>query len=95
MSGTIVCGIDGSQDSWAALEVASRLAKRLGSRLVLAHVARVAHIPYAAAFPIAGAAGPLAVMEEREVELEAGERLLEEVAVAAGLSDAPRRVEVG
>jgi nucleotide-binding universal stress UspA family protein len=95
MNGSIVCGLDGSADSQAALEVASGLATRLGSRLVLAHVAHVAHIPYAAAYPLGGPAGPAALMTERAEEVEEGERLLEEVAVAAGLPDAARRVEVG
>lgn len=95
MRRSIVCGLDGSADSRAALEVAARLAERLGSRLVLAHIAEVAHVPYAAAYPLGGTAGPLAVANEIDAEEEEGERLLEEVARAAGVAGAERRVEVG
>ena len=95
MSSSIVCGVDGSADSQAALSVATRLAKRLGARLVLAHVAELAHIPYAAAAPFGGMAGPMAVTEEIGLQREAAERLLEEVAFDAGLVDAERRVDVG
>ena len=35
MGGSIVCGVDGSADSQAALGVAARLAERLEARLVL------------------------------------------------------------
>jgi nucleotide-binding universal stress UspA family protein len=45
MSASIVCGVDGSPDSQAALEVAARLSARLGLRLVIAHVAEPAYIP--------------------------------------------------
>jgi nucleotide-binding universal stress UspA family protein len=38
MSRAVVCGIDGSAESFAAAAVAARLAERLGLRLVLAHV---------------------------------------------------------
>ena len=95
MSSSIVCGVDGSADSQAALSVATPLAKRLGARLVLAHVAELAHIPYAAAAPFGGMAGPMAVTEEIGLQKEAAERLLEEVAFDAGLDDAERRVDVG
>jgi universal stress protein E len=95
MSRAIICGLDGSTDSQRALEVAARLAKRLGSRLVLAHVAEVAYVPYAAAYPLGGAGGPTAVANEIDAEEEVGERLLEQAADAAGLGDAERRVEVG
>jgi nucleotide-binding universal stress UspA family protein len=95
MSTSIVCGIDGSADSQAALALAERLASRLGTRLVLAHVAELAHIPYAAAAPFGGGAGPIAVEEEIEASKEAAERLLEEVADATGLAGAERRAAVG
>jgi nucleotide-binding universal stress UspA family protein len=95
MSASIVCGVDGSADSQAALEVAVRMSKRLGLRLVVAHVAEPAHIPYAAAAPFGGMAGHYAVTEEMESQEEAAERLLEHVVVAGGLTDAERRAAVG
>jgi nucleotide-binding universal stress UspA family protein len=95
MSRAIICGLDGSPDSQRALEVAARLAKRLGSRVVLAHVAEVVHVPYAAAYPLGGAGGSIAEANEIDAEEEAGERLLEQAADTAGLGDAERRVEVG
>jgi hypothetical protein len=39
MEKSIVCGVDGSTNSQAAIIVAAGLADRLGLRLVLAHVA--------------------------------------------------------
>jgi nucleotide-binding universal stress UspA family protein len=95
MSTSIVCGIDGSADSQAALAFAEQLARRLGIRLVLAHVGELAHIPYAAAAPFGGSAGRIAVEEEVDSQKEAAERLLEQVALDAGLADAERRVAVG
>jgi nucleotide-binding universal stress UspA family protein len=95
MSTSIVCGLDGSPDSRAALEVAARLSARLKTRLVLAHVAELAHVPYAAAYPFGGTAGPTTFATEVDAEEEAGERLLEQVSAAAGLTDAERRVEIG
>jgi nucleotide-binding universal stress UspA family protein len=92
---SIVCGIDGSADSQAALSFADQLARRLGTRLVLAHVAEPAPVPYAAAFPFGGSAGRIVVTEEIESQTEAAERLLEQVALEAGLGDAERRVAVG
>lgn len=93
MNRAVLCGLDGSADSRAALEVAVQLAERLGSRLVLAHVAEAPYIPYAAAYPFGGASGQATVVQEREAKEEEGERLLEEVAV--GLPHAELRAEVG
>ena len=39
MRGTIVCGVTDSDDGHAALELGVKLSRRLGLRLVLAHVA--------------------------------------------------------
>jgi nucleotide-binding universal stress UspA family protein len=95
MSASIVCGVDGSPDSQAALQVAARLANRLQLRLVVAHVAEPAYIPYAAAAPFGGTAGRDAVLEEAESQEENAARLLQEVVAAAGLVDAERRAGVG
>lgn len=95
MSGSIVCGVDGSADSRAALKVAAELANRLGTRLVLAHVAEPAYIPYAGAAPFGGMAGSMAAREEIDTEKQAAKRLLEHVAVDAGLPDAEQKVAIG
>jgi nucleotide-binding universal stress UspA family protein len=95
MSASIVCGVDGSADAQAALQVAVGLAKRLELRLVVAHVAEPAYIPYAAAAPFGGMAGRHAVMEEMWTQEENAERLLEEVVAAADLVDAESRASVG
>ena len=95
MRASIICGIDGSADSQAALTLAEQLASRLGTRLVLAHVVELAHMPYAAAAPFGGGAVRMAVTEEIDSQKEAAELLLEQVAVAAGLADAEHRVAVG
>ena len=94
MNASIMCGIDGSADSQAALAFAERLASRLGTRLVLAHVAELAHIPYAATTSFGGSAGRVAVTEEIDSKKEAAEQLLEQAA-DAGLADAERRAAVG
>ena len=67
MSKSIVCGVDGSTDSQAALEVAAQFAA-LGATLVLAHVAEPE--PYAAAYPFGGTSGATAVAEELESPLK-------------------------
>ena len=94
MSTAIVCGVDGSPDSQAALQVAARLARQLDLRLVAAHVAEPAHIPYAAVAPFGGMAGHYAVVEEVESQQEVAERLLEQIVVPIGI-DAERRTAVG
>jgi nucleotide-binding universal stress UspA family protein len=97
MGESIVCGVDGSADSRAALGVAASLAERLGARLVLAHVAELVLVPYAAVGGM-GAAGiaarPMVPAKPDEQE-EAGRRLLEQIIVELGLQDAERRVVVG
>jgi nucleotide-binding universal stress UspA family protein len=95
MGRSIICGVDGSPDSQAALEVAARLADRLGSTLILTHVAEPEYVPYAAAYPFGGTSGPIAVAKEVESEEEAAARLLELLAVDAGLADAEKRVAIG
>jgi nucleotide-binding universal stress UspA family protein len=95
MSASIVCGVDGSPDAQAALEVAAGMAERLQLRLVVAHIAEPAYIPYAAAAPFGGPAGRYAVMEELESQEENAARLLEQVVASADLPDAERRPTVG
>jgi nucleotide-binding universal stress UspA family protein len=95
MSAAIVCGVDGSADARAALQVAAGLAERLQLRLVVAHVAEPAYIPYAAAAPLGGPAGRYAVMEEAEAQEENAARLLEEVVATSGVVDTERRAALG
>ena len=96
MSRSIVCGVDGSPDSNAAVIVAARMAEQLGARLILAHVAEPV-LTYAHAVPFGGLsmAGPLAEDELMAAQEESGARMLEEAAGVAGLSDAVHRVTVG
>ena len=95
MSGAIVCGVDGSADSKAALAVAVRYASRLGARLVLAHVVEHVPEPDPAIGPMG--AGSFSAMrpEVEEEHVKAGERLVERMAHDAGISDAERRVLFG
>ena len=95
MSRPIVCGVDGSPDSVAALKVAAQFADRIQSPLILAHVGELVHVPYAASYPFGGTAGPLAVAEEIESEEDVTERLLDQAAVEAGVVDPDRRHRVG
>ena len=93
MKNTIVCGIDGSPDSQAAVVYATELADRLGARLVLAHVVEQAPSAHATIGPPAGATPPFfTTTTEREA---AGERLLGEVAAATGIDGAEQRVVTG
>ena len=97
MGGSIVCGIDGSADSQAALGVAARLAERLEARLVLAHVAELALAPYAAVGRIGpgGIAPRSMTLATRDEQEQAGARLLQQLAAEHGLGDAEQRVVVG
>jgi nucleotide-binding universal stress UspA family protein len=97
MGESIVCGVDGSADSLAALGVAARLAERLEARLVLAHVAEPALAPYAAVGRIGpgGIAPRPMTLATRDEQEEAGARLLEQRAAEHGLGDVEQRVVVG
>jgi nucleotide-binding universal stress UspA family protein len=97
MGGSIVCGVDGSADSRAALGLAASLAERLEARLVLAHVAELDLVPYTAVRGMGGGGiAPLPTIPVKPDEQEeAGRRLLEQIAAEAGLEDAERRVAVG
>lgn len=84
MTGSIVCGVDGSPDSRAALHAADGLARRLGLRLVVAHVSQVAlQAPGLTPAPIVAPPGGR--------ELRAGEELLEQLLLDEGPGDAETR----
>ena len=96
MSGTIICGVDGSADSRAALDVAADFARRLGTRLVLAHVVELARVAYASAgYMGAWFTRPSPTDAASDEDIEAGEHLLKRLAFQAGLADAERRIVVG
>lgn len=96
MSEAIVCGIDGSYHSNAALAVAKQYAGRLSARLVLAHVVDLVSSPYGSIDPVRGGFGAAPRLQEMEEEqVNFGERLLEQMAIDAGIPDAERRVFVG
>ena len=97
MGGSIVCGVDGSADSQAALGVAARLAERLEARLVLAHVVEVAFVPRAAVGGVgAGGIAPQPMtLATRDDQEKAGARLLEQITAEHGLRDPEQRVVVG
>ena len=81
----IVCGVDGSADSQAALSLAARIADQLGARLVLANAVEYAQSPHA----VAGAFGPVGarapVTATPDDPVQAGEQLLETMVEQAGL----------
>jgi nucleotide-binding universal stress UspA family protein len=92
---TILCGVDGSEESREAVEVAARLADRLDDRLVIAYVGHPVHAPNSIFAP-SGAPGPGPVgTADLELEVRAGEELLDRVTREAGLEDAERRVLIG
>jgi nucleotide-binding universal stress UspA family protein len=95
MARTIICGVDGSHDSRAALNVAAGFAERLGARLVLAHAVEYARTPYDVAAPFGGMAPQVMIGARHESEEEAGKRLVEQIAHQAGLGKAQRRVVIG
>jgi len=97
MGGSIMCGVDGSADSHAALDVAARLAERLEARLILAHVAELELAPFAAVGRVGmtGIAPRAMALATRDEQEEAGAQLLEQVAAEHGLADAEQLVVVG
>jgi nucleotide-binding universal stress UspA family protein len=96
MDTAIVCGVDGSPDSDAAVAVATRMAERLGSRLVLAYVVEpVMTYTHSAPFGGLSPAGPVVEEEQRAAQEEMGARMLDEAAEAAGVADAVHRLAMG
>jgi nucleotide-binding universal stress UspA family protein len=88
---SIVCGVDDSNDASAALRVAAELARRLGLRLVVAHVTHTA-----IAGPQLAPAGRVPMLAEQvESGLEAGRRLVNAMVAAERLSDVDERVVYG
>ena len=89
----IVCGVDGSPESRAALAYATELADQLGARLVLAHVVEPIPAPFAAVGPSTDPVpSSFAAVSEREAE---GERLLDDAAEATDAEHAEQRVVTG
>jgi nucleotide-binding universal stress UspA family protein len=88
MNGSIICGVDGSPESRAALRIGAQLAGQLELRLVIAHVWQTA------AFP--APYGSVAVVERAtQADLQAAEALVERIASEEGLADAGCRVVSG
>jgi len=99
MSASIVCGVDGSADSHAALKVAARLSRQLGLKLVIATVGEASHMSYAASPPSGGMSGRYAggpsLMETVELHEEEARRVLDHMVTTSGLTEAKRRIAVG
>ena len=94
MDTSIVCGVDDSPHSDVALAVATRLANRLGARLVLAHVVEPVLTSYNVLFGGMSTAGELSAQHQVVAEQEAGAHTLTRAAETAGV-DAELRVAVG
>lgn len=88
MRSSIICGVDGSDESRAALRVAAELADRLGLRLVMAHVSA----PDVYASGLEPEAPPMAAASDMS---RAGKLLLERVAELEAIPNGERRVLCG
>jgi len=91
VNGSIVCGVDSSEDARAVLSTAAGLADRLGLRLVVAHVVQS---------PVTAAPSPGMMsrpFQELDIpaQVDGGTRLVDRVLEEAGLEDAERRVVYG
>jgi nucleotide-binding universal stress UspA family protein len=95
MDRSIVCGVDGSADSQAALTVAIDMAARLQLRLILVNVVEPSHAPYVGAASLGGGAMPRPLLPTTDQQEEAGNELLVELSATMGLDEADRRVVVG
>jgi nucleotide-binding universal stress UspA family protein len=94
MDRSIVCGVDGSADSQAALAVAIDLSTRLRLRLIMANVVEPSHAPYVGAASLGGAMSRPLLPTTNHQE-EAANALLVELSTTMGLEEADRRVVVG
>lgn len=89
MSGSIVCGVDGSKAAVGAVRFARTISEWLGLRLVLVNVTDV---------PLVSPRTPVrdAYAELRAIALDAADDLLDWIRQTAGLSEeVVRRVELG
>jgi nucleotide-binding universal stress UspA family protein len=84
MNGSIVTAVDGSPDATEAARVAAMLARHLGRRIVLAHVAVDPPV-----FPY-GDSRRRAI--QRRHAIRRGRRLLDDIATAIGVPAAKKRV---
>ena len=94
MERSIVCGVDGSADSQAALAVASDLAARLQLRLIMINVVEPSQSPYAGVASVGGTM-PRPALSTTEQQEEAGTRLLVELSATMGIEQADQRVVIG
>jgi nucleotide-binding universal stress UspA family protein len=96
MKTAIVCGVDGSDGSRAALAVAADLADRLDARLVLVHAVHEALPSYDGVAAIGIGAGarpaPAATLQQQE---QAAGQLLARMAADTGVEPVWRRVVTG
>ncbi len=98
MERPIVCGVDGSADSEAALAVAAKLADSVGARLVVANVVEHVPSPYATVGALRPAPAPVVHAPPGDAlrgRVEAGERLLRQLTEQMHLDGAERRVVTG
>jgi nucleotide-binding universal stress UspA family protein len=94
MDGCIVCGVDGSADSQAALGIAADMAERLRLRLIMANVVEPSHTPERGAASFAGAVSQPRFPTAADQEAVA-KGLLTRLSAARGLERADRRVVTG
>jgi nucleotide-binding universal stress UspA family protein len=96
MGGTILCGVDGSVDSQAALMTAQQYASRLDARLIVAHVIEDIPETYGAVgpMPTGSATGPM-VLAPTKSQRDGARLLLDEVASSVGVEHAQQRVAFG
>jgi nucleotide-binding universal stress UspA family protein len=94
MEKSIICGVDGSADSQAALAAAIDLAARLRLRLIMANVVEPSHSPYVGSASLGGGMlrPELPTTDQQE---DAANELLVELSATLGVEQADRRVVVG